>query len=114
MSSTYIRYAFSQFFYLTFYLIYSSTLILSSAQFNSMLFFLIKLNIYSLDLALCQHLAIHSFLLFNNLFGSGKSKMCIFFSKHRLHLLSKDFGVLDLFNMDHWISGVKLLFFNPQ
>ena len=65
-------------------------------------FFLIfKLIIYSLNLALCLHLAINSLLLFNNFFGSGKSKMCIFSSKHRLHLLSKDFGVFDLFNIDH-------------
>ena len=57
------------------------------------------LIIYSLNLALCLHLAISSFLLFSNIFGSGKSKMWIFFSRHRLHLLSKDFGVLDLFNI---------------
>ena len=52
-----------------------------------------KLIIYSLNLGLCLHLAINSLLLFNNFFGSGKSKMCIFSSKHRLHLLSKVFGV---------------------
>ena len=34
--------------------------------------------------------------------------MWIFSSRHRLHLLSKDFGVLDLFNMGHCMSG-----FNP-
>ena len=66
-------------------------------------FLILKLNIYSLNLALCLHLAIKSLLLFNNFFGSGKSQMCIFPSKHRLHQLSKDFGELDLFNMDHWI-----------
>ena len=66
-----------------------------------MLFFLILLIIYSLNLALCVHVAINSLLLLNNFFGSGKSKMWIFSSRHRLHLLSKDFGVLDLFNMDH-------------
>ena len=73
-----------------------------NSQFNSMLFLKkLLVNIYSLNLALCLHLAINSLLLFNNLFGSGQSKMCIFSSKHTLHLLSKDFGVLDLFNMDH-------------
>ena len=47
------------------------------SQFNSMFFFKFKLIIYSLNLALCLHLAINSFLLFNNFFVSGKSKMCI-------------------------------------
>ena len=94
-----------------FYLFSNLTLIL---KINSMFFFKFWLNIYSLNLALCLHLAISSFLLFNNFFGSGKSKMCIFSSRHRLHLLSKDFGVLDLFNMDHCMSGVNLLSFNPQ
>ena len=60
-----------------------------NSQFKSMLkkkiFLLI---IYSLNLTLCLHLAINSLLLFNNFFGSGKSKMCIFSSRHRLHLLS--------------------------
>ena len=73
-----------------------------NSQFNSLLFcFNFKLIIYSLNLALCLHLAINSLLLFSNFFGSGKSKMCIFSSKHRFHLLPKDFGVFDLFNMDH-------------
>ena len=76
--------------------------------------FFICLIIYSLNLALCLHLAISSFLLVNNSLGSGKSKMWIFSSRHRLHLLSKDFGVQDLFSMDHWMSGVNPLFFNPQ
>ena len=112
MSSTYVLYAFSQFFYQTFYFIYSSTLILNLTW----CFFLKKnlLIIYSLNLALCLHLAINSFLLFNNIFGSGKSKMWIFSSRHRLQLLSKVFGVLDLFRMDHWMLGVNSLFFNPQ
>ena len=77
-------------------------------------FFNFKLITNSLNLSQCLHLAINSLLSFNNFFGSGKSKMCIFSSKHRLHLLSKDFGVFDLFNMDHWISRVKPLFFKPQ
>ena len=63
-----------------------------NSQLNSMLFLkkFLKLIIYILNLALCLHLAFNSLLLFNNFFGSGKSKMCIFSSKHRLHLLSKD------------------------
>ena len=69
---------------------------------------------YSLNLVLCLHLAIYSHLLFNNFSGSGYIIICIFFTRHRLHLLSKDFGVFDLFNMDHWISGVKPLFFKLQ
>ena len=102
---------FFRIFYLTFYFIYSFTLILSLTLCFKFFF---KLIIYSLNLALCLHLAINSLLLLNNFFGSGKSKVCIFSSKHRLHLLSKDFGVFDLFNMDHWISGVKPLFSKPQ
>ena len=39
------------------------------------------LNICTLNLALRLHLAISSFLLFNNFLGSGKSKMWIFFFK---------------------------------
>ena len=57
-----------------FYLFSKLTLILKN---NFMLFFLknfICLIIYSLNLALCLHLAISSFLLFNIFFGSGKSK----------------------------------------
>ena len=61
MSSTYIRCAFSQFFYLTFYFIYSSPLILSlTLCFFYFYFYFFKLNIYSLNLALCLHLAINS------------------------------------------------------
>ena len=63
-----------------FYLFSKLTLIL---KINSMfLFFYFWLNIYSLNLALCLQLAISSFLLFNNFFGSGKSKMWIFSSRH--------------------------------
>ena len=51
-----------------------------NSQFNSMLFLKnFKLIIYSLNLALCLHLAINLLLLFNNFFGFGKSKMYIFF-----------------------------------
>ena len=86
--------------FLSYILIY--LLIYINSQFNSRHFEKkIMLNIYSLNLALCLHLVINSLLLFNNFFGSGKSKMCIFSSKHRLRLLSKDFGVFDLFNMNH-------------
>ena len=74
----------------------------------------IKVKYLLFKFILGLHLAINSLLLSNNFFGSGKSKMCIFSSKHRLHQLSKDFGVLDLFHMDHWMSGVKPLFFDPQ
>ena len=110
MISTYIWYVFHNF--LSNILFYSFIYI--NSQFNSMLFLKFKLIIYSLNLALCLHLAINSLLSFSNFFGSGKSKMRIFSSKHRLHLLSKDFGVFDLFNMDHWMSGVKNLILNPQ
>ena len=82
-----------------------------NSQFNYMLLKKknFKLIIYSLNLARCLHLPIYSLLLFNNFFGSGKSKMCIFSSQHRLHLLSKDFGVFDLFNMDHFFQTPKML-----
>ena len=53
------------------------------------------------NLVLCLHLAINSHLLFNNFSGSGYIIICIFCSRHRLHLLSKHFRVFDLFNMDH-------------
>ena len=49
-----------------------------------MLFFFFFLIIYSLNLALCLHLAINSLLLFDNFFGSGKSKMWIFFLKTQI------------------------------
>ena len=106
MISTYI-YVFSHFlsnilFYLFIYI---------NSQFNSMFKRKIKLIIYSLNLSLCPHLDINSLHFFNHFSGTGKSKMCIFSSKHKLHLLSKDFVVLDLFNMYHWISWVKPLFF---
>ena len=45
-----------------------------NSQFNSMVFlffFNFKLIIYSLNLALCLHLAINSLLLFNIFIGSG-------------------------------------------
>ena len=52
----------------------------------------ILLIIYSLNLALCLHLAISSFLLFNNFFGSGKSKMWIFFFKTQVAPTIERFG----------------------
>ena len=55
-------------FYLTFYFIYSFILILSLIRY-SFFFKLFKLIIYSLNLALCLHLAINSPPLFNNFFG---------------------------------------------
>ena len=58
--------------------------------------------------------AISSFLLFNNFFGSGKSKMWIFSSRHRLHLLLKDFGVLDLFKWTIVCQGLTLHFLIPN
>ena len=42
--------------------------------------------VYSLNLVLCLHLAINSLLLFNNLSGHLCVKICIFSSKHKLHL----------------------------
>ena len=68
----------------------------------------------SLSLFLCLHLAINSHRWFTNFSGSGYIIICIFSSRHRLHLLSKHFGVFDFFNMDHWISAVKPLFFKLQ
>ena len=44
----------------------------------------IWLNIYSLNLALCLHLTISSFLLFNNFFGSGKKQNVDFFFKTQI------------------------------
>ena len=114
MRSTYVLYIFFTIFYLTIYLFILKINYNSQNKFMLFKKKIICLIIYSLNLALCLHLAISSFLLFNNSLGSGKSKMWIFSSRHRLHLLSKDFGVLDLFSMDHWMSGVNPLFFNPQ
>ena len=77
MSSMYVCIiCFFTIFYLTFYSIYSFTLIL-----NLTLCFFLKnflLIIYSLNLALCLHLAINSLLLFNNFFGSGKNNVDFF------------------------------------
>ena len=56
-----------------------------NSQFNSMLLKQKKmLIIHTLNLALCLHVAINSLLLFNNFFGSGKGKMCIFFLKTQI------------------------------
>ena len=72
------------------------------------------LKIYSLNFVLCLHLVINSLLLFNNLSGNLCVKICIFSSKHKLHLPSKLFGVFDFFKIDHSISGVNPLFFKHQ
>ena len=53
--------------------------------------------VYSLNLFQCLHLAINSHRWFNNFPGSEYSIICIFSSRHRLHLLSKYFGVFDFF-----------------
>ena len=92
-------------YYILFYSFLSNNLFYLFSKLALCCYRKILLIIYSLNLALCLHLAISSFLLFINFFGSGKSKMWIFSSRHRLHLLSKDFGILDLLNMDHCISG---------
>ena len=63
-----------------------------------------------LNLFHCLHLSIKSHLWFNNFSVSGYNIICIFSSKHRLHL-SKHFGVFNFFHMFHWISGVKPSFF---
>ena len=72
-----------------FYLFSKLTLIL---KINALLFLKkLWLIIYCLNLALCLHLAISSFLLFNNFFGSGKSKMWIFFFKTQIALTIERF-----------------------
>ena len=111
MISTYIRYVFFSIFYLTFYFIYSFTLILGLTLCFKKMF---KLIIYSLNLALCLHLAINSLLLFNNFFGSGKKQNVHFFLLNTDCIYCPNTRVFDLFNMDHWMSGVKPLFFKPQ
>ena len=76
--------------------------------------FFYKLSVYSLNFVLCVHLAINSHLLFNNISGNLYIIICIFSSKHKLHLPSKLFGVFDFFKIDHSISGVNPLFFKHQ
>ena len=78
------------------------------------LFLFLKFIVYSLNFVLCLHLAINSLLFFNNLSGNLCVKICIFSSKHKLHLPSKLFGVFDFFKIDHSISGVNPLFFKHQ
>ena len=77
-------------------------------------FYFFKFLVYCLNLVLCLHLAINSLLLFNNLSGHLCIRICIFSSKHKLHLPSKLFGVFDFFKIDHSISGVNPLFFKHQ
>ena len=74
----------------------------------------LKFIVYSLNFVLCLHLAIDSLILYNNLSGNLCVKICIFSSKHKLHLPSKLFGVFDFFKIDHSISGVNPLFFKHQ
>ena len=50
-----------------------------------------KLSVYNLNLVLCLHLAINSRLLFNIFSGNLYIIICIFSSKHKLHLPSKLF-----------------------
>ena len=73
-----------------------------------------KFIVYSLNFVLCLHLAINSLLLFNNLSSNLYVNICIFSSKHKLHLPSKLFGEFDVFKIDHSISGVNPLFFKHQ
>ena len=54
-----------------------------NSQFNSF-FFNFLLIIYSLNLALCLHLAINSFLLFNNFFWLRKKQNVDFFLKTQI------------------------------
>ena len=79
-----------------------------------MLFFFkfICLIIYSLNLALCLHLAISSFLLFNNFFGSGKSKMWIFFFKTQIApTIERFWGTCNLWGNSYetieWFRRIK-------
>ena len=64
----------------------------------------------SLNLFLCLHLAIKSHIWVKGLPGSKNSIICIFSSRHKLHLPSKQQGVVDFFNIFHWILSVKSLF----
>ena len=80
------------------------------SQFNNIFIvnlLLSKIFGYRLNLFLCLHLAIKSHVWLDNFSGSGYNILYIISSRHKLHLLSKQFGVLDLFNILHWISGVK-------
>ena len=74
-------------------------------------FYVFEFTVYSLNSVLCRHLAINSLLLFNNLSGHLCIRICIFSSKHKLHLPSKLFRVFDFFKIDYSISGVNPLFF---
>ena len=60
------------------------------------------------------HLAIKPHLCFNRLPGSKYNIICIFSFRHKLHLPSKQLGVVDLFNIFHLIFEVKPIFFNFQ
>ena len=66
---------------------------------------LIFLN--SLNLFLCL---LKTHLLFNRLTRSKYNKICIFSSKHKLHLPSKQLGVVDLLSIFHWIFELNPYF----
>ena len=77
------------------------------SQFNPIFIVNLTLStifVYSLSLFLCLHVAIKSHLWFYHFSGSGYCIICIFSSRHWLHLLSKHFGIFNFFNMLHWIS----------
>ena len=82
--------------------------------FSAYLFIYLFIFENSLNLFLCLHLVIKSHLWFNRLPGSKNNIICIFSSRCKLHLPSKQLGVVDLFNILHWIFRVKPIFFNFQ
>ena len=69
-----------------------------------------KFIVNNLNFVLCLHLAINSLLLFNNFSGNLYVIICIFSSKHKLHLLSKLFAVFDFLKIDHSISGTIYIY----
>ena len=87
---------------------------------NLIKLFIFCLFIYSLifknspHLFLCSYPAIKSHLWFKRLPGSKSNKNCIFSFRRKLHLPSKQLGIVGFFNILHWISGVKPIFFNLQ
>ena len=78
------------------------------------IFMFLKFIVYSLNFVLCLHLAINSLLLFNNFSGNLYVIICIFSSKHKLHLPSKLFGVFDFFQNRPFDLRVNPLFFKHQ
>ena len=70
-------------------------------------------KLHSLNLFLYLHLSIQSQLWFNRLAGSKYIIICIFSSRPKLHLPSKQLGVIDLSNILHiyiyiYIYGLTL------